>query len=1129
MTLTRQVLSLFARSAKTIFPSLRAGARGGRPALKGSVALALVLVAAARAHGQTAVYIAGTLNNWATADAQWRMEPVDDQTYALRRFFDAGTSRFKFVFDGSWNRHLGDAGGGRLVQPGADIDLVVKQSGFYEITLTLDPPSWSLRRTTPARPVPVLDIECLAHDTYRLDGSRTILPKTAGQATELLFHARAVGTGAAPRISDALGSTATLHIPAAGHYELALEVRDAGAVERSAQTLRLGDGFDLVIGSAARPMHRLSSTAWGSVVDRRSAGMTLKVRGFSLKAPVEVTMNAETVDRPMLVRMDAETHRVTIVEKGWHAFRFDRSMARALEEPIEIERVDVVGSFNGWRAGALQMRRESDDRFAALVELPDGVHHYKFLVNGAVFVEDPRADRRFRVSDGNGGFNSGFLIGDDAATLGGAVAGGGSAAGLKHDPKVAWYFTAIGRDLARVRLRTLEKDATRAAMAVLTEGGEEAARYPMFREDTSAGFEYWACTFPVPQGRVRYRLEASDGDSGLVLGARGAVPASESTTQSPEPFQAQLAPGFETPDWAKRMVWYQIFPERFRNGDKSNDPKTTVPWTHEWFKPFKDPRRKPSTGPNEGARWNYEEKGEFHQFIFDRRYGGDLQGVREKLPYLRELGVTAIYFNPLFQAESLHKYDASDFRHIDDHFGVHNSLARVRGETTDPATWQWSESDRVFLDFLQEAHRQGFKVIIDGVFNHVGRDFWAFKDVLKHGEKSPYAGWFDIVSFEPFHYKAWDRDDGSLPRLKHDDALGLAQPVREHLFAVTRRWMDPNGDGDPSDGIDGWRLDVASDINENFWKDWRKLVKQINPDAYIVAELWQESREWLDGRTFDAVMNYPFARSAQRFFVNNKKATRPTRLDAELREQLAWYAPQVNYVLQNLFGSHDTDRVASMFMNPDLEYDQANRLQDNNPNYITAKPTSECYRRLLPMVTFQMTFLGAPMIYYGDEVGMYGADDPSDRKPMFWPDLPNDDPDERIEQQVFDHHQRLIAIRNAYPALQLGAFHPLMSDDRRRIYAYARALGDEVVIVVLNNSDKAHRLNIPVHWPEGSAVLRLDDPKQFDVVPPAADNPAGRPTLRPRVGASSKWRVRNGKLAGGALSGRTGGVFILHR
>ncbi len=1127
---TNRVLFL-APDDKTLFhrqmPSRMHGARSFVLAV-----MALAACSAAPVAGQS-INLAGTFNNWATSDSTWRMEKTGDGSYALDRFFDAGASSFKFVFDGSWNRHLGDAGGGRLAQPGGDIALVIRRSGYYRIGLSLEPPAWTIEPAKPRRPVPVLDVRCLRHDTYELSAARSVLPGGGG-AVDFEFTASAAGgevaQGAGIQVEKLSERTARLTIPAAGVYNINLAVRDDRGAERTGIAVQLGDAFDLVdaaTGEFILPLERLSATAWGGVVPSNTS-QKLAIRGFSLPRPLPVTIQAEQSNEPLLVRFDVETLDVTTVANGWHAFQFDREAMEGLPQDFVIERVELVGSFNGWRAGAHPLRRETADRFSSVIELPDGVHHYKFLVNGVVHLEDPAADRELRASDGNGGFNSGLIVGDDARTMGPPEPGSIVRAGLKHDPASNWYFSPFGRGLASLRLRTLDKDVTRAALAILSTEGEELARYPLFPESVSAGFQFWSATFRCGGERVRYRLEAFDGPAGVVLGAGGIVSTEDATTTSPAPFEAAIQPDWQTPDWAKTAVWYQIFPERFRNGDKSNDPRTTVPWTHEWFKPYRDPHRRPASRTNEGARWSYEEKGKFHEFIYDRRYGGDIQGVQEKLPYLRELGVTAIYFNPIFQAQSLHKYDASDYRHIDDHFGVHNSLAQVRGETADPHTWQWSESDKVFLAFLKEAHRQGFKVIIDGVFNHVGRDFWAFRDVLKKGKKSPYAGWFDIVSFEPFHYKAWDRDDGSLPRLKHDDALGLARPVRQHIFAVTRRWMDPDGDGDPSDGIDGWRLDVASDINEHFWKDWRKLVKEINPDAYIVAELWQESRAWLDGRTFDAVMNYPFARSAQRFFVNNKRAIKPARFDAELREQLAWYTPQVNYVLQNLFDSHDTDRVASMFMNPDLEYDQANRLQDNGPNYNTARPTSECYRRLLPMVTFQMTFPGAPMIYYGDEVGMYGADDPSDRKPMIWPDLPNDDPEERIEPQLLEHYRRMIAIRQACPALQLGAFHTLMTDDRRRVYAYARVLGDESVVVFINNSDKSHRVNVPVDWPETARIVRLDDPEQAELVAAVADDSASRTAIRVRPGVSSKWHVKDGKLVGGTLAGRTAAIFARH-
>jgi len=478
----------------------------------------------------------------------------------------------------------------------------------------------------------------------------------------------------------------------------------------------------------------------------------------------------------------------------------------------------------------------------------------------------------------------------------------------------------------------------------------------------------------------------------------------------------------------------------------------------------------------------------------------------------------------------MHKYDTADYRHIDDSFGVRDSREAIRGETTDPESWQWSESDRVFLDFLREAHRQGFRVILDGVFNHVGRGFWAFRDVLEKGRSSPYADWFEITSWEPFHYRAWDGDDGGLPRLRHDEAMGLCAPVRDHLFAITRRWMDPDGDGDPSDGIDGWRLDVAGDINAHFWKDWRELAKSINPDAFLVAELWTESRQWLDGSTFDAVMNYPFAERCVRFFVNRKKRIGPMRFDRQLREMLGWYDPEVNAVLQNLLGSHDTDRAASMFMNPDRVYNESNRIQDNGHEYNPARPTPECYRKLRLMVTFQMTFPGAPMIYYGDEAGMYGASDPSNRKPMLWEDLaPYDDPDERIEPELLEHTRRMIAIRNTFPALRRGSFETLVANDRSRIYAFVRSLGDPVgsgpVVVVLNNSDVRRRLDVRSPWPDGAPIVRLDDPASCEIVYPSADDPTLRPGVRPIAGHRTDWRIEGGRLRGPMLPPRTGAVF----
>lgn len=981
------------------------------------------------------VNLAGTFNNWATQSSEWEMKPTGNGNYELRHFFRCGTYKFKFVFDGSWDRHLGDAGNGKLEQPGRDIEFSFPQSGEYLIGLDTNAKTFGIViRRDALRPHAIILVQRISGDQYQLDGSKSI----GRPDHDFIHYVWNIKDSEGYPLPSTTGAKFLIKVDKPGTYSAKLSVVDGSKSRKKDNAV---DEFTTQINLAKEPADG-----------------------------VEFVCEPEGFVNEFL-----------------------------------IESVDLIGDFNGWKRGANPMfAAPGQKKYSCKMALPDGVHHYKFLINGCIYKNDPKADRKLNEPDKLGGFNNGIRVGLDATSFGAAKNAFVECGAIKHDPSDRTYVRPINRNLAQISIRTLRNDADNVRLSKLI---EKPVDINLFLTSSSNGFDYWSTNVTAP---LTYDFFVYDGQSYAFVSEKGchflkSREDAEFVSDLSAGITAKLTMEFETPDWAKRAVWYQIFPERFRNGDPANDPPKTVPWTQSWYKPFvgKD-KSKP------------QERGEFNSFIYDRRYGGDLQGVKEKLPYLRELGITAIYFNPIFLAESLHKYDASDYRHVDDFFGVKDSLKEVSGETVDPKTWQWSKSDKVFLDFLKEAHAQGFKVIIDGVFNHVGRNFWAFQDVMKNGEKSAFVDWFDIKSFKPFHYKAWDKDDGSLPRLKHDDALGLSKPVREHLFAVTKRWMDPNGDGDPSDGIDGWRLDVAGDINVNFWKDWRKLVKSINPDAYIVAELWEESSEWLDGRSFDAVMNYPFARASQRFFVNDKKASKPSGLDKELKDALAWYEPQVNYVLMNLFDSHDTDRVASMFMNPDLEYDKANRLQDNGPNYNPAKPTRLCYDKMKLMVTFQMMYLGAPMVYYGDEVGMYGADDPSDRKPMLWADLPpNDDPDERIVPDVLEHYRRMIAIRNTFPALQLGAMHTILMDDPNGVYVFGRSLDDECIVVAINNSAQAHKIEFKSPWSDGTEVVRLDDPESVKVLAP--DKSDGRPTIQ-IVSKPITFKIADKKLSGISLA-----------
>ena len=525
-----------------------------------------------------------------------------------------------------------------------------------------------------------------------------------------------------------------------------------------------------------------------------------------------------------------------------------------------------------------------------------------------------------------------------------------------------------------------------------------------------------------------------------------------------------------TPEWTKHAIWYQIMVDRFRNGDKANDPSRTMPWGQSWY---------------EASPWEGSDGQSFYEwYVFDRMCGGDLQGLGAKLDHLAELGVNALYLNPIFQAESCHKYNATSYLHVDDRYGVPGDYFEVekKEDLLDAATWQWTRSDRLFLDFLKEAKSRGFRVIIDGVFNHVGTAHPAFRDVLQKGRDSRFADWFDVRSWDPFEYEGW-AGFGGLPAFKKNDDGIECQAVKDHIFAITRRWMDPDGDGDPSDGIDGWRLDVPNEIALPFWVEWCAEVRSINPEAYISGEIWDRAEEWLDGNSFDAVMNYEFARILFDWIgAKNEKIT-ATLADERLAVLRNAYPTEITYSLQNLIDSHDTDRAVSKIHNPDRPYDRDNREQDD-PKYDGGRPPQDAYRRLRLLALFQMTYVGAPMIYYGDEVGMWGSDDPNNRKPMVWADLEqNDDPENRTMPDVLQSYKRMIALRREYKALRTGKFETILTDDQQDVWMYRRVDEDEEILVAINASERHAEIQLP----EGewiSIYADVDSDAQEDGIAP---------------------------------------------
>ena len=558
------------------------------------------------------------------------------------------------------------------------------------------------------------------------------------------------------------------------------------------------------------------------------------------------------------------------------------------------------------------------------------------------------------------------------------------------------------------------------------------------------------------------------------------------------------APFDEPPGWAREAIWYQIFVERFRNGDPSNDPKPAfmqgaypgyvsanwkvTPWNQDWY---------------EQEDWAKAEAGHFHKLAAARRFGGDLQGVLDKLDYLQGLGITAIYFNPLNDSPSLHKYDARNYRHIDRTFGpdpVGDSAIINAEDPVDPETWRWTAADRLFLKIIREVHRRNMRLIMDYSWNHTGITFWAWEDLKKNQSKSRFRDWYDITSFDDpatpedeFSYEGW-LGVKTLPELKKVNAVGkrkgyafegdLQPEVKAHVFNVTRRWLDPNVDGDPGDGVDGFRLDVASHVPLGFWRDYRKFVRGINPGALLLGEAWwtkwpdqlMDPRPFLRGDVFDSVMHYQWYKPARQFFAQANGGLKPSGFVAEMNRVYAAYDQPLTQNLMNLVASHDSPRFATSFQNKQqYKYRMGAR---GNPELDLGPPNETTMREMRMMLLHQFTFISAPHIWNGDERGMWGGDDPDCRKPIIWEDIdhrpqvfgPNGKQAKptavKPNLELLDYYRTLIALRKQRRELVGGELEFILANDNDMILAYRRKLEGRETIIAFNLSGQVKEVRL---------------------------------------------------------------------
>ena len=564
----------------------------------------------------------------------------------------------------------------------------------------------------------------------------------------------------------------------------------------------------------------------------------------------------------------------------------------------------------------------------------------------------------------------------------------------------------------------------------------------------------------------------------------------------------------EPPQWAKSQIWYQIFVERFNNGDTTNDPTAENIYAASNFRPVPDNWEITPWTTNwyETEPWAESMDGDFYSKLQYRRYGGDLQGVIDKINYLEELGITAIYFNPINDAPSLHKFDARNWRHIDVNFGpdpIDDNAIIATEDPGDPTTWKWTSADKLFLKMVDLLHQRGIRIIVDYSWNHTGVEFWAMKDVIENQEDSKYKDWYDIESFDDpttqeneFAYHAWF-DIQSLPEIKkvnittkrapgHPYEGDINEGAKKHIYEVSKRWLAPNGD--ISKGIDGYRLDVADHIGLGFWRDYRKFIKSVNPEAYLIGEIWWEAwpdrlmdpTPYMQGDIFDAVMFYHIYKPARYFFANTELKLDAVQLQDSLLLLWSKLKKPMQYSMMNTAATHDSPRLLSSFNNKGLYKVWAKPNEDTT--YKTGRPDLETYNRVKLYLIHQFTIPGAPQIWNGDEMGMWGADDPDCRKPLWWEELNFEDeyrnnfqPSEKIYDKVgfnkehFGFYKKIIKIRKNNPVLANGDIEFILANGNK--LGYRRFDDKNEIIVLFNMESESESFELP----KGQAYTNLFD------------------------------------------------------
>ena len=839
------------------------------------------------------------------------------------------------------------------------------------------------------------------------------------------------------------------------------------------------------------------------------------------------------------------------------------------------DKVEIAGNFNGWKPDTEPIYHFEGTNYEVTLASPEGVYEYKYLIDGKWYPEN--RNRKLVIGENGALFAQGDL--GTGKFVYEAIDKNTNLKAIVHKYDSLQYFNKLSDSEYEFKIRTQMNDVERAYISIVL---HEEDNYEMIYEleryqDKTNGFDYFEriINFGKEAKKLLYYFILEDnGTRAYFNGTTLSYSKPKRLVVNTTSKDIQL---FNVPNWAKEAIWYNIFPDRFYNGNHYNDPifnefgpeafKPNILHEQNFVEEYKWEKSNNVISHFDRNRWTsdfreqtiWEKLGEReidYSLKYARMYGGDLQGIKEKIPYMKELGINAVWLNPVFFSYQNHKYGANDFRHISPDFGTIKTSGETHGveinrnnkygnksyvdvlgnkattsselkllevnlkgenrgkngygETEDPATWVWTESDLIMVDLIKEFHKNGIRVIFDGVFNHSSSEHWTFNMVLADGENSKYKDWYKFTDFgqhvqitddmsdeQAFEtlianrkrtiYNAWGGFD-SLPEFNT-----FNQEYKEYIFNITRKWMyGPDGKESENwmedDGIDGWRLDVPNCLeNQNFWNEWREVVKGSKKDSYITAELWgNASGDINGGNKFDTVMNYEWLKTVIGFFINqSREGGVRYKLKAqdffnELREKRTWYPYQALQASQNLNGSHDTDRLYSRIVNDVVgrNLEEGKQLEkgyngirpdlasNNHPNTTIDWRNSPIKPKdILKLISiFQMTYIGAPMLFYGDEVGMWGATDPYCRKPMLWKEFLYDNEknpshinqnevyEQKVDSDLFEWYKKLIRIRLENKTLVYGKFREVFADNERDVIAYERVIEDQLIIVVINNS-----------------------------------------------------------------------------